>query len=217
VRDDFSAWWAFGSAATLPLVRMLFRVRVDGIERVPASGPAILAFNHVSVLDGPVLAIETAFRRRRAVRFLVVAEVFGHWFYGRVLRSFNQIPIHRGEGDAGALEKAIETVRAGALVAISPEGHVNRDPEAGMQRIRSGCARIAISTGAPVIPVGIWGTQRRWPQRGPIFERPWRRPRLAIVFGPPILAHPQDDLEAFGRRVGEALEGQVRRARSTTR
>jgi 1-acyl-sn-glycerol-3-phosphate acyltransferase len=214
VRDDFSAWWAFGSAVTLPLVRTLFRVRVRGIERVPATGPAILAFNHVSVLDGPVLAIETAFRRKRAVRFLVAAEVFDHRLYGPVLRSFDQIPIRRGEGDAEAVEEAIETVRAGALAAISPEGHVNRDPEAGMQRIRSGCARIAISSGAPVIPVGIWGTQQRWPQRGLTFERPLRRHRLAIVLGPPILPHPEDEVTAFGARVGVAIAEQVGRARS---
>ena len=125
MRDDFSAWWAVGSTVTLPFVRVLFRVRVEGIDHVPASGPGILAFNHVSVLDGPALAIETAFRRRREVRFLVAAEVFDHWFYGRILRSFDQIPIHRGEGDADALDTAIETVRAGALAAIAPEGRVS--------------------------------------------------------------------------------------------
>jgi 1-acyl-sn-glycerol-3-phosphate acyltransferase len=213
VRDDLGAWWAFGSAVTMPLVRTLFRVHVEGIERVPAAGPAILAFNHVSVLDGPVLAIETAVRRRRGVRFLVVAEIFGHRFYGPVLRRFDQIPIRRGAHDAGALEAAIEAVRAGALAAISPEGHVNPDPEAGMQRTRSGTARIAIATGAPVIPVGIWGTQRRWPQQGPSFEPPWRRGPLAVVFGPPILPHPEDDVTAFGARVGSAIAEQVREAR----
>jgi 1-acyl-sn-glycerol-3-phosphate acyltransferase len=214
VRDDFGAWWAFGSAVTMPLVRTLFRVHVEGIERVPASGPAILAFNHVSVLDGPVLAIETAVRRRREVRFLVVAEVFGHRFYGPVLRRFDQIPIRRGAHDARALEAAIEAVRAGALAAISPEGHVNPDPEAGMQRTRSGAARIAISTGAPVIPVGIWGTQRRWAATGPVWSAWWRRKRLAIVFGPAVRLRPGDDPTTFGERLGGAIAAQVLRARA---
>ncbi|MEO8293403.1 MAG: lysophospholipid acyltransferase family protein [Actinomycetota bacterium] len=214
--EDFSAWWALGSALTLPLVRLPFRVHVEGIERVPSSGAAILAFNHVSVLDGPVLVVETALRRRRTVRFLVAAEVFGHRFYGPVLRRFDQIPIRRGEGDTEAVEEAIETVRAGALAAISPEGLVNPEPEAGMQRIRSGCARIAIATGAPVIPVGIWGTQRRWPQGGLTLRRAWHRHRLAIVFGPPILPHPADDVTAFGARVGGAIAEQVGRARSAS-
>ena len=63
--EDFSPWWAAGSAVLLPIVRACFRVRIEGIEHVPASGSGILAFNHVSVLDGPALGIETAFRRRR--------------------------------------------------------------------------------------------------------------------------------------------------------
>ena len=214
MQEDFSAWWAIGSTVTLPLVRMFFRVRVEGIDRVPARGPAILAFNHVSVLDGPALAIETAVRRRREVRFLVAAEVFGHWFYGRVLRSFDQIPIRRGEGDARAVDTAIATVRAGAMAAIAPEGRVSDDPEEGLQRIRTGCARIAIPTRAPVIPVGIWGTQRRWPATGPVWSRLWRRRRLAIVFGAAVHPQPDEDMTVFGERLGEALAAQVFRARA---
>ncbi len=212
--EDFSAWWAIGSAATFPIVRLLFRVRVEGIEHVPASGSGILAFNHVSVLDGPALAIETARRRRRELRFLVAAEIFGHWFYGRVLRSFDQIPIRRGEQDAHALDAALETVRTGALAAIAPEGRVTEDPEAGLQRIRRGCARIALPTGAPVIPVGMWGAQRRWPWTGPNWSRLWHREPLAIVFGRAVHPHPEDDLESFSLRLGVALEEQVRRARA---
>jgi 1-acyl-sn-glycerol-3-phosphate acyltransferase len=214
VRDDLGSRWVIGSAVAVPLVRTLFRVRVEGIERVPASGPAILAFNHVSVLDGPVLAIETAVRRRREVRFLVAAEVFGHRFYRPLLRWFGQIPIRRAAHDARALEAAIEAVRAGALAAISPEGHVNPDPGAGMQRIRSGCARIAISAGAPVIPVGIWGTQRRWGASGPVWSALWRRRRLAIAFGPAVRPRPDDDPVTFGERLGGAIAAQVIRARA---
>jgi 1-acyl-sn-glycerol-3-phosphate acyltransferase len=215
VVDDFDAWWRFGAILTLPIVRLLFRVRVEGLEHVPRTGPAILAFNHVSVLDGPALAIETAFRRRRAVRFLIAAEVFGQRFLGWIVRSFHQIPIRRGEGDTGALDQAIETVRAGALAAIAPEGRVNPDPEAGLQRIRSGCARIALPTGAPVIPVGIWGTQVRWPKTGPTWRRP-RRPPLAIVFGEAVRPRPQDDIETFSARLREALEEQVGCAREVS-
>jgi 1-acyl-sn-glycerol-3-phosphate acyltransferase len=214
VPEDLSPWWAVGSAALLPIVRALFRVRIEGIEYVPASGSGILAFNHVSVLDGPALGIETAFRRRREVRFLIAAEVFGHWFYGRVLRSFDQIPIHRGVGDEHALDSAIERVRAGALAAIAPEGRVSDNPEAGLQRIRRGCARIALPTGAPVIPVGIWGAQARWSSTGPHWSRLWHREPLAIVYGPALRPHPEDDLESFSERLGVALEEQVRRARA---
>jgi 1-acyl-sn-glycerol-3-phosphate acyltransferase len=214
VVEDFSPWWSVGVALTLPIERALFHVRVEGSRHVPASGAGILAFNHVSVLDGPALAIETAHRSRREVRFLVTAEIFGHWFYGRVLRGFDQIPIHRGAHDADALATAIETVRGGAVAAIAPEGRVGDDPEAGLQRIRRGCARIALPTGAPVIPVGIWGSQRRWSAAGPNWSRLWHREPLAIVYGPALHPHPEDDLESFSERLGVALEEQVRRARA---
>ena len=212
--EDFGPWWSVGSIVLLPVVRMLFRVRAEGIDHVPASGPGILAFNHVSVLDGPALVVETSFRRRRALRFLVAAEVFDQPFSGRVLRAFDQIPVHRGEQDERALATAIETVRGGALAAIAPEGRVSDDVEAGLQRIRSGCARIALPTGAPVIPVGIWGTQRRWPSRGPVWSGLWRRPPVAIVYGPAVHPHPEDDIDSFCVRVGAALEEQVLRARA---
>jgi 1-acyl-sn-glycerol-3-phosphate acyltransferase len=213
MREEFSPWWRIGSLITLPLVRLVFDVGVEGIEHVPPTGGAILAFNHVSALDGPVLAIETAFRRRRAVRFLAAAEWFSRGVYGWILRRFQQIPIHRGKSDARALDEAVATLEAGALAALAPEGRVGRDPEAGLQRIRSGCARIALPAGTPEIPVGIWGTQRRWPKSGLTWRRPLR-PRLAITYGPPLLPHVDEDVAGFTQRIGAALEAQVRRARA---
>jgi 1-acyl-sn-glycerol-3-phosphate acyltransferase len=198
-------------------VRLLFRVRVEGLENIPEEGPAILAFNHVSVLDGPVLAIEVARRRRREARFLVAAEVFSKIFFGWVLRTFDQIPIRRGQGDAHALDEAVRVVEAGAIAAIAPEGRVNDDPDAGLQRIRRGAARLALPTGAPVIPVGMWGTQIRWPRGGVRLRAPWR-PALALVFGDPVFpAGDPDvpsDIEAFTDQIRTAIEAQVVRARA---
>jgi 1-acyl-sn-glycerol-3-phosphate acyltransferase len=215
-RGDLNAWWRVGSPLVLPIERALFRVRVGGIHHVPLVGPAILAFVHISVLDGPCLAIEVAWRRRRAVRFLVAAEVFDHPVNGWFLRTFRQIPIRRGRSDAGALDDAIATIRRGALAAIAPEGAVNPSP-GELQRIRSGIARIAVPTGAPVIPVGIWGTHRRWSRSGRHWGRPWR-PRLGLAFGEPIeptgdVSQPED-IYSFLERVREGLERQLSAARS---
>jgi 1-acyl-sn-glycerol-3-phosphate acyltransferase len=214
---ELNPWWRFGVPLVAPLVRLLFRVRVVGLEHVPLTGPAILAFNHVSMLDGPVLAIETGRRLRREVRFLVAAEQFRKPFFGWVLRRFDQIPIRRGEGDSGALDVAIATVRNGAVAAIAPEGRVDdHGGELGLQRIRSGVARIALPTGAPVVPIGIWGTQRRLPRSGFTFGRPLR-PRLALVVGPPILPAGDvtlpEDVGAFVERVGARVEEQADLAR----
>src|SRR6185312_11518874 len=115
VRGDLNSWWRFGVPLVVALERALFRVRVTGIHRVPLSGPAILAFDHISVLDGPCLAVEVAWRRRRVVRFLVAAEVFDVPVTGWILRSYRQIPIRRGRSDIGALDEAIATIRHGAV------------------------------------------------------------------------------------------------------
>jgi len=212
---DLNVWWRLGIPLVVPIERALFRVRVTGIHHVPLDGPAILAFVHVSVLDGPCLAIEVAWRRRRAVRFLVAAEVFEHPVTGWFLRRFRQIPIRRGRGDAGALDEAVATIRRGALAAIAPEGAVNPRP-GELQRTRSGLARIALPTGAPVIPVGIWGTHRRWPRSGWHWGPPLR-PRLGLAFGEPIeptgdVSRP-DDIDAFVALVRQRLERQLAEAR----
>lgn len=215
-RGDLNAWWRFGIPLVLPIERALFRVRVSGIHHVPLAGPAILAFVHISVLDGPCLAIEVAWRRRRVVRFLVAAEVFDVPVSGWFLRRYRQIPIRRGRSDSGALDESIETIRRGALAAIAPEGAVNPAP-GELHRIRSGIARIAFPTGAPVIPVGIWGTHRRWSKSGRHWGRPIR-PRLGLAFGQPIEpagdVTRQEDIDAFLERVRDTLERQLAEARS---
>ncbi len=200
-----------------PLVHLLFRVRVVGVEHVPARGAAIVAFNHISALDGPALGIELSRRTRRETRFLVAAEFFRKAFFGGVLRSFDQIPIRRGVGDVHALGAALETLRHGAVLAIAPEGAVNPAAPGELQRIRSGVARLALPTGAPIVPVGIWGTQKRWPHGGINWGRPWR-PRVAIVFGPPLLPHgdasADDDVDDLCERLRVRLQEQVAAARA---
>jgi 1-acyl-sn-glycerol-3-phosphate acyltransferase len=188
---ELNRWWRIGLRIVTPFVRLVFRTHVEGLEHLPSSGATIVAFNHISALDGPVLAIE-------------------------ILRRYDQIPIRRGEGDDSALEAALDAVREGGLLAMSPEGTVNADPDT-LMRIRSGVSRIALPSGAPVVPVGIWGTHRRWPRSGLSWARPWR-PRLAIVFGEPLLPSGDNDddadVEAFGARLRRHLVRQVERARS---
>lgn len=208
-------WWRFGAPAAGVIERILLRVRIEGTDRIP-DGPAILAFNHLSMLDGPMLAIEVAIRRRRPCRFLVAAEMFGRFFFGWVLRKFQQIPIRRGGSDSHALDEAISTVSKGALVAIAPEGRVNDDDARELQRIRAGVARIAMPTGAPVIPVGLWGTQRRWPRSGVKVSLPLR-PVVGVSVGDPFDLPAGDDpenLEEALELVRAALERQVARAKA---
>jgi 1-acyl-sn-glycerol-3-phosphate acyltransferase len=215
-RGDLSGWWLFGIAVVGFFSRVLFRLRVEGADRVPSSGSAIVAGNHVSALDGVALALATGSRGRRMTRFLVAAEFFRKLWCGWALRLYRQIPIRRGARDQGALDVAIETIRGGAVAGIFPEGRVNPEPEAGLLRGRKGAARIALATDAPVVPVGIWGTQARWPKPGLHFRRPWR-PVVAISYGEPIPpkgdAGSAADVQAFTDVITDAIANQAERAR----
>ena len=206
----------FGFAVVGFFWRILFRTRIEGTEHIPSSGPAIVAGNHVSGLDGVVLALVTGWRGRRTTKFLVAAEFFRKLWCGWALRLYRQIPLRRGQQDQGALDVAIETIRDGALAGIFPEGTVNAEPEAGLLRGRKGAARIALATEAPVVPVGIWGTQARWPKTGLHVRRPWR-PVVAISYGEPISpkGDPEstDDVQAFTDVMIDALTVQTERAR----
>jgi putative phosphoserine phosphatase/1-acylglycerol-3-phosphate O-acyltransferase len=194
----------------------MFRIRRAGVERIPRTGPAILAANHTSALDGIVLAYLVARRRSRPTRYLVASEFFDRPFHGFWLHTFKQIPIRRGTGDSGALDEAVATVREGAITGIFPEGTVNPDPSGPMLRGRTGLARIALAAGAPVIPVGIWGTQARWPRTGLTFRRPFR-PAVALAFGRPIEpdgdSSSLDDIQAFTELVMGRIAEEIAVAR----
>lgn len=194
--------------------RACFRLRYAGVSRVPTTGRAIVAGNHVSALDGVVLGLLMSERRRRMTRFLAGAEFFRRRWFGWTLRLFRQIPVHRGARDSGALDEAIATVRDGALAGIFPEGKVN--PGTELLPAKSGVARIALATRAPVVPVGIWGTQDRWPLEGLHARRPWR-PTLAVTFGEPIEPEgdpdSRSDVDRFLERVMTAISEQVEVAR----
>jgi len=212
-RSELNGWWRAGTPVVGAVFRTFFRIRYVGIENVPRSGPAVLAANHVSALDGIVLALAPAERRRRMTRFLSPTEFFENRWYGWGLRLFGHIELKRG--DPKALDEALETIRRGAMTGIFPEGRVGETGE--LQRGHSGVSRIALATGAPVVPVGIWGTQVRWPQPGFTLRRPWR-PTLVLSFGPPIPARgdvgDRASVRAFTKVVMEGIAVQLDQARA---
>jgi 1-acyl-sn-glycerol-3-phosphate acyltransferase len=207
--------WAIGAPLVRTIMSIVGRVRMEGIEHVPRRGAVIVAPNHVSVLDGPAVSATVGTHRWRATRNLIAAEVF-HGVIGWILRQARQVPIRRGTGDTGALDEAIDAVRAGSCVGIFPEGRVSDDPRAGLQRIRSGLTRVAIPTGAPVVPVGIWGTHHLWPKEGLDRAGLLRRPTIAIVIGQVLEAHPDETPGEFRERYRVALDAVVSRARTMT-
>ena len=153
------------------LVRTMYRLDVVGVDHLPLTGPAVIAPNHDSVLDGIVLGAVSP----RALRFLAKAELWRSRLLAWVLDGLGAIGIKRGCGDQLALARMRQALEEGQAVAIFPQGAISGD------RVwHRGAARLALVTGAPLVPVRLFGTARAL-SRGSIGF-----PRLRIIFGEPI-------------------------------
>ena len=167
----------------------------DGFPSLPKTGGAILVFNHLSSFDALVVADYVLYHGRFPY-FLAKASLFNVPVLKYFLRAIDQIPVYRGTNQAGdALAEAKRRLAAGKIVVIFPEGTTCRDPKLWPFAMKTGAARLALDTGAPVIPVGQWGVStfcpdNAGPQRAP---HPIPRPWVHYRGGQPV------DLSAFGR------------------
>ncbi|MFE7751303.1 lysophospholipid acyltransferase family protein [Streptomyces sp. NPDC057428] len=174
-----------------PVLFPLVSRRWRGFEHIPANGGFITAVNHISYID-PLTYGHFQYNSGRPPRLLAKASLFSIPFVGMMLRKTGQIPVHRGTADAAfALRDAVEAVNKGDCVAIYPEGTVTRDPGLWPMTGKTGAARIALMTGAPVIPVAQWGAHRIAPPyaRGGRGNRRLSlalRRRVDIVAGRPV-------------------------------
>jgi 1-acyl-sn-glycerol-3-phosphate acyltransferase len=170
------------------------------MERVPAEGPIIVAGNHISYLDAFAMGYFVTEAGRRP-RFLGKAELFDNWFTGMVLRGAGQIPVRRGTGDSQPLDAAAEALRAGEVFVIYPEGTVTKNEGSTPMRGKTGVVRLAIATGAKILPVAIWGSQAVWQKSG----------KGSLKFGRPIWLKAGEpvDLSAHAERANnsEVLRG----------
>jgi len=197
------------------------RIEIEGIENIPASGPAIVVFNHRSYFDPTVMALVIA-KAGRNVRGLGKKEVFDVPLIGRLMKASGGIRVDRGTGSDEPLEAAIAAVDAGELLMIAPEGTIPRGPAFfdPVLKGRWGAARIAAATGAPVIPVGLWGTEKVWPRssRLPKFSL-IDRPLVTAVVGEPVkLAHrsPDADMKKIMKKISALLPPEAREQRIPT-
>jgi 1-acyl-sn-glycerol-3-phosphate acyltransferase len=167
---------AFRAAAAIvkPVARVWFRVSVEGAERVPATGPAIVAANHRSNID-PVLA---ALVTDRPLYFMSKRELF-RGPLGTFLRAIGQFPVKRGGADREALQAAARVVERGAILGLFPEGS---RCEGRFERIHPGLAFIVLRSDAPVVPVAIVGSERIRRRLG------WLpgATKVRILVGPPL-------------------------------
>lgn len=157
------------------VLRRRYDIRLHDPDRVPLTGPVILAANHVGVLDGPLLGIFT----RRPVHSLTKREMFvGR--SGRLMHRAGQIPVDRFAVDPRAVRTSLRVLRDGGAVGVFPEG-TRGDGE--LHRFHHGAAYLALVTGAPVVPVIFLGTRE---PGGGINSRPPRGSRIDVVYGLPL-------------------------------
>ena len=181
-----------------PTLHLLGRPRVTGLEHVPASGPAILASNHLSFIDSMYLPLVIP----RPVVFPAKAEYFSAKgplgrLWAAYLRSTNQLEINRSDSKSAqaTLEAAAGILRAGDLFGFYPEG--TRSPDGRLYRGRSGLGWLVLNTGAPVIPVAMMGTRKMLPP-GASLPRPTR---VGVTIGKPMeFSHLAGDPPARARR-----------------
>ncbi|MFI7483020.1 lysophospholipid acyltransferase family protein [Kocuria sp. M1R5S2] len=180
-----------------PLVNVAFRPEVRGLEHVPTEGPAILASNHLSVSDSVFMPVAVP----RQVFFLAKSDYFtGPGIKGRVVgaffRAINQIPMDRSGGRASAtsLSNGGQKLAEGELLGIYPEG--TRSPDGRLYKGKIGVARLALETGAPVVPIAMVGTDKVQPV-GSRMPLPRRKARVTTIFGEPL------DFSGYRGRQGE--------------
>ena len=185
-------WYRLAVCILKPLLLVFTRRRWSGFENVPASGGVIIAINHISHADPFVFADALVFRTRRMPRILAKSTLFhgkgpGGWFVSKVLRGTGQIPVQRHTADASlALHAAVEALEKGEMVAIYPEGTVTREPDKWPMVAKTGVARLALLSGAPVIPVAQWGAQEILDSYRTPGLHLLPRHLMTVVAGPPV-------------------------------
>jgi len=181
-------FYRFARAVVLSLFKVIFRVRVVGMENVPPSGVYIVAPSHRSNLDVPFAAFVT----KRDIRFLAKQELFTPGFGERFFNWLGAIPVERGTADRGAMRSIEDALVGGSVVGLFPEGTRKRGPE--IDELFDGTAYLAVKLGVPILPVGIGGSEA-------ILAKGRKVPRLhrvVVSVGKPI--------------VPPVLEGRTKRA-----
>ncbi|BCK68315.1 1-acyl-sn-glycerol-3-phosphate acyltransferase [Streptomyces libani subsp. rufus] len=191
-RRRIGFWYRLAAVICKPPLLVLFKRDWQGMEHIPADGGFITAVNHNSYLD-PLSYAHYQYNTGRVPRFLAKAGLFKSGFVGLMMRGTGQIPVYRETTDAAnAFRAAVTAIEKGECVAFYPEGTLTRDPDLWPMQGKTGAARVALLTKAPVIPVAQWGANDAMPPYAK--EKKLRllpRKTLRVQAGPPV------DLSAF--------------------
>jgi 1-acyl-sn-glycerol-3-phosphate acyltransferase len=174
--------YAFLKPIAVFLMRAWFGLRVRGAEHVPASGPALIVSNHQSILDPPVIGGAA----RRQIYFLAKAELFRIPMFGSLIRALHARPVRREGSDPGALRTAAQLLGEGKALLVFPEG--TRSLNGRLGEGKSGVGMLAVTSGAPVVPVYVSGTLEALP-KGSAWPR---RSQVSVSFGPALHFKPRN-------------------------
>ena len=191
-------YWVI-KAILKPILRGLYRIRVEGLDNVPKKGPAIIAANHLSFLDSFFIPLVID---RRKVTYLAKADYFKSWKTAWFFKMVGQIPVERGGGEKSeqALQAGLRVLTEGKLLGIYPEG--TRSPDGKLHRGRTGVARLALAAGVPVIPCGLLGTAEVLPKNAKL-PKLRGRSQVVVRMGRPL---------AFDRFAGQERDRFVLRS-----
>jgi 1-acyl-sn-glycerol-3-phosphate acyltransferase len=159
----------------LPPLRFWFRLSHEHLDRLPSTGPAIIACNHISYLD-PLTNGDALVRAGRRPRFLAKEDLFRIPVVGGALRGAGQIPVSRGTRDRSSLDRAVAALGRGEVVVVYPEGTVTKREDGLPMEGKTGVIRLAVATGVPITPMASWGSQAVWQKSG----------KGSLKFGRPI-------------------------------
>ncbi|MET7641671.1 lysophospholipid acyltransferase family protein [Streptomyces sp. NPDC005438] len=191
-RRKFGFWYRLAAVLVKPPMLLLFKRDWRGTEHIPADGGFIAVVNHNSYLD-PLSYAHFQYNSGRLPRFLAKVSLFDKGFVGTMMRRTGQIPVYRESADAaGAFRAAVEAVHRGQCVTFYPEGTLTRDPDMWPMEGKTGAARVALLTRAPVIPIAQWGANLAMPPYAKSKRlRLFPRKTLTVQAGPPV------DLSAY--------------------
>jgi 1-acyl-sn-glycerol-3-phosphate acyltransferase len=155
--------------------KLLARCEVSGRANIPAAGPLLVVFNHLAHLDGPLVLATMPFE----VEAIGLADLYRVPVTGQLLRLYGLISVHRDQYDREVLRRALQVLAEGRVLALAPEAR--QSPTGSLEHGRNGAAYLALRSGAPILPVGITGTETIYAA-----WRQLRRPRLAVNIGVPF-------------------------------
>lgn len=176
---EMTTFRRFATPIVLGIFRALTRFTVSGAERMPASGPVILAANHLTNYD--VFFLQAAIQR--PIFYMGKEELFRHPVMDWALRRLGGFPVYRGGGDEWALRHAERVLRAGQALGMFPEG--TRSKGKGLKPAKTGVARLALAAGCPIMPVALYGPEQ-------LFKEVSRRTLITVDFGEAVYPAPDD-------------------------